>query len=332
MDRLVSRDTFLKRQEILPKSMQNIFFDPQINEAIGNAITFAQITDIEEREKLMDIIRAVLLFIIPRNTFKNELQKRMQISPSQIAILDQIIQQRIFEPLKDELSQLKMNQPEFTFQEIPQKETITPRKPLGIPEAETIKTEEIKELVQEQKPLEAAKTEVITKKEILQEEVLPDLSLPEIPEIKIERPVDRTGGLKKIIMPSTSPEAQEKIHSKLMEAMNKKEVKPKIVEEMKKVVIEGIKKTPQQKPKPKTTPETEESITSQVIGGEGKQFTPQEKAPKSSLEKPYIFDVKLKEEPSVAKAMEGKEEEKKEALPKGEIKYQRPSDKPFGEA
>jgi len=146
--------------------------------------------------------------------------------------------------------------------------------------------------------------------------------LPEIQEIKIERPVNRTGELKRVTVPSVSPEAQEKIHSKLMEAMKKKDAKPKIVEEMKKVAREGIKKTTPQKTKAKTIPNEEKPIVSQVTGGENHNFAPQEKTEKSPLQKPYILDVKLKEE----------EEKKKENLPKEEIKYQRPSDKPFGEA
>jgi hypothetical protein len=314
---LIPQDIFWQRHKQLNSKLINYPFSENFSTALDEACNLGKIIDFSDRETLGELIRAILYIVIPKENFKQEIIERLQIPPAYAEIINQIIQQRIFEPLKNELEQYRHLLPKKPFE-------IT--KPLEIPEAETIKTEEIKELVQKPKPLEAAKTEVITKKEILQEEALPDLSQPEIPEIKIERPVDRTGGLKRIIMPSTSPEAQEKIHSKLMAAMNKKEAKPKIVEEMKKVVTEGIKKTPQQKPEPKTTPETEESITSQVIGGEGEQFTPQEKAPKSSLEKPYIFDVKLKEEPSVAKAMEGKEEEKKE------IKYQKPAEKPFGEA
>ena len=306
----------------LPPKIQEFLNSEELTIIIKNTAILARLNS-QQTGRLSYILGDVFLGKLSTEKFFEEIKFYLEITDPQVQIIKEIITKKIFEPLKDDLNQLKINQPEFTFQKILQKETIMPQKPLEIPEAETIKTKEIKELVQEQKPLEAAKTEVITKKEIPQEEALPDLSQPEIQEIKIERPINRTGELKRVTIPSASPEAQEKIHSKLMEAMNKKEVKPKIVEEMKKVVIEGIKKTPQQKPKPKTTSETEESITSQVIGGEGKQFIPQEKAPKSSLEKPYIFDVRLKEE---------EEEEKKEALPKGEIKYQRPSDKPFGEA
>jgi len=304
---LIPQDIFWQRHKQLNSKLINYPFSENFSTALDEACNLGKIIDSSDREILGELIKAVLYVVIPRENFKQEITERLQISPAYAEIINQIIRQKIFEPLKDDLEQYKHLLPKKSFE-------IT--KPLGGSETETIKTNGIKELIQEQKSFEAAKTEVITK-----EEVLPDLSLPEIQEIKIERPVNRIGELKRIIVPSTSPEAQEKIHSKLMEAMNKKEVKPKIVEEMKKVVIEGMKKTPQQKPKPKTTQETKESITSQVIGGEGEQFTPQEKAPISSLKKPYIFDVKLKEE-----------KEKKEDLPKGEIKYQKPTEKPFGEA
>lgn len=310
----------------LPPKIQEFLNSEELTIIIKNTAILARLNS-QQTGRLSYILGDVFLGKLSTEKFFEEIKFHLEITDPQVQIIKEIITKKIFEPLKDDLNQLKINQPEFTLQKILQKETITPRKPSEISEEEAIKAEEIKELVQKQKPLEIGKTEVITK-----EEVLPDLSRPEIQEIKIERPINRTGELKRVTIPSASPETQEKIHSKLMEAMNKKEVKPKIVEEMKKVVIEGIKKTPQQKPKPKTTPETEESITSQVIGGEGKQFIPQEKAPKSSLGKPYIFDVKLKEEPSAAKAMEDKQEKEKTSKEEP-IPYQKyQPQKPFGEA
>jgi len=314
---LIPQDIFWQRHKQLNSKLINYPFSENFSTALDEACNLGKIIDPPGRETLGELIRAVLYIVIPREDFKQEIIGRLQISPAYAEIINQVIQQRIFEPLKTELEQYKSLLPKKPF-EI--------SKPIEIPETEPMKTQEIKisteisakpsELVQEQKPMETTKREEVNKPQLS-----PDLSLPEIQEIKIERPVNRIGELKRIIVPSTSPEAQEKIHSKLMEAMNKKEVEPKIVEEMKKVVIEGIKKTPQQKSEPKTIQETEESITSQVIGGEGKQFSSEGKASKPSLEKPYIFDVKLKEE-----------KEKKEDLPKGEIKYQKPTEKPFGEA
>lgn len=290
----------------LPPALRKAFYSDYLDNIIKDTTILGHLNPNSDQPNIIEKdIMDILLGRSPLNTFRETLKSHLNVSDANLIIISKIIQDKIFEPLKDDLDQLKINRPEFTL------------KPFEISE-EAIKTEKIKELVQKQKPLEVEKTEVITKKE-----VIPDLSLPEIQKIQIERPTNRTGELKRVTMPSTSPEIQEKIHSKLMEAMNKKEVKPKIVEEMKKVVVEGIKKTPQQKPKPKTAQETKESITSQVIGGEGKQFIPQEKTPKSSLEKPYIFDVKLKEEKA----------EKEETVSQEPIKYKANQPKtPFGEA
>jgi len=308
MESIIPQNIYFQRLKQLDEKLIHYPLSDNFALALEEAYRLGKITNFQERKSINDIVTAILYIIIPKENLKQEIIERLQISPAYAEIINQVIQQRIFGPLKDDLEQYKHLLSKTPFE-------IT--RPLGTPEAETIKTEEIKELVQRQKPLEIAKTEMITK-----EEVLPDLSLPEIPEIKIERPVNRTGELKRVVMPSTSPEAQEKIHSRLMEAMNKKENKPKIVEEMKKVVIEGIKKTPQQKTKPKAISETEESITSQVIGGEGKQFTSQEKTVPSSP-KPYIFDVKLKEE----------EEKKKETPSEEPVQYKKyQPQKPFGEA
>ena len=297
------RDIFLKRFAQLTEPLQEAIISTKTGVAIQDALRLAKLSD-EHYDKVMDLVGDVLMLNLSREDFRAKLQQVFNLTPPVAQIINQIIQQKIFEPLKDDLNQLKIDRQELTFPKIQQKETITPQKPLEVPKVETIKAEEIKELAQKPKPL-------------------PDLSLPEIPEIKIERPVNRTGELKRVIVPSVSPEAQEKIHSKLMEAMNKKEAKPKIVEEKKKVVIEGIKKTPLQKPKPKTTPETEEAITSQVIGGEGQKFNPQEKTQKSPSQKPYILDVKLKEEKT-------KKEETPSEEPIQYKKYQ--PQKPFGEA
>ena len=288
----------------LSPNLKKAFYSDTTSNIIRDAATLGQLKPDPDQLNIIegDVID-VILGRTSLNKFSETLKAHLDIPETSLVIINKIIQQKLFDSLKNELNQLEINKPKFTFQKVEPKETMTTEKPLETPKAETIKTEEIKELAQKPKPL-------------------PDLSLPEIQEIKIERPVNRTGELKRVSVPSVSPETQEKIHSKLMEAMKKKEAKPKIVEEMKKVVAEGSKRTPQPKPKPKAVSETEKPIVSQVIGGENHNFAPQEKTEKSPLQKPYILDVKLKEE----------EEKKKENLPKEEIKYQKPAVKPFGEA
>jgi len=288
----------------LSPNLKKAFYSDTTSDIIRDAATLGQLKPDPDQLNIIegDVID-IILGRAPLNKFSETLKAHLDIPETSLVIINKIIQQKLFDSLKNELNQLEINKPKFTFQKVEPKETMTTEKPLETPKVETIKTEEIKELAQKPKPL-------------------PDLSLPEIQEIKIERPVNRTGELKRVSVPSVSPETQEKIHSKLMEAMKKKEAKPKIVEEMKKVVAEGSKRTPQPKPKPKAVSETEKPIVSQVIGGENHNFAPQEKTEKSPLQKPYILDVKLKEE----------ETEKKENLPKEEIKYQKPAVKPFGEA
>ena len=288
----------------LSPNLKKAFYSDTTSNIIRDAATLGQLkSDPDQLNIIEGDVIDVILGRTSLNKFSETLKAHFNVPETSLVIINKVIQEKLFEPLKDDLNQLKINQPELTFPKIQQKETITPRTPLETPRVETMKTEEIKELVQKPKPL-------------------PDLSLPEIQEIKIERPVNRTGELKRVSVPSVSPEAQEKIHSKLMEAMKKKDAKPKIVEEMKKVAREGIKKTTPQKTKAKTIPNEEKPIVSQVTGGENHNFAPQEKTEKSPVQKPYILDVKLKEE----------ETEKKENLPKEEIKYQKPAAKPFGEA
>jgi len=299
----------------LPLRIQEFLNSEDLIEKIKNTAILAKLNT-EQTGRLSYIIGDVLLGKLTIKEFSEKIKSYLGITDPQAQIIKEIINKKVFEPLKDDLEKYKYLLPKTPF-EI--KKPIETQK-LNIPEpkipAETIP-----------KSLEALTKETFTgmpkKEEVNKLKPFPDLSLPEIQEIKIERPVNKTGELKRVIVPSVSPEAQEKIHSKLMEAMKKKEAKPKIVEEMKKVIIEGIKKPPQQKPKPKTTPETEEATTSQVIGGEGQKFNPQEKTQKSPSQKPYIFDVKLKEEKT-----------KKEEIQTEELiqykKYQ--PKKPFGEA
>jgi len=326
MDRLVPRDIFLKRQRILPKSMQNIFFDTQFNETIGNAITLAQIKDNEEKETMMDIIRAVFLFIIPRDTFKDELQKRMNISLSQIEILDKIIQQKIFEPLKNELEQHQYLLPKKSFESI------------NLPENQetgSIKTQKVnvpknqiatQTIPKSPEPLVKESFIKISKKEeINKPKTLSDLSLPEAAEVSVKKPEIKTQELKNFSIPTMPQKQQEKIRDKLLAAMQKRTAPPRVVETMKQLAKEGWKKVKQVVPKEKKpSVKLDESASSQVFSGEkGESF---EGKPKTEQKEktPYIFDVKLKEE------REKEEEISKEQKPISYSKYKPKS--PFGKA
>jgi len=271
------------------ESLQNFLYSEELIEIIRNTSILAKLKD-DQIGYLTDTLGDVLLGKISRQEFFQKISSHKDITSSQSNIINNTVNTKIFQKFQKEIENLENRK---RTNNVLIKEA--PNKMVGSE-------------VTTQTPLKAEAQKL--PEEINKPKPPPDLSLPEIQEIKIERPVNRTGELKRVIVPSVSPEAQEKIHSK-------------IVEEMKKVVIEGIKKTPQQKPKPKTTPEIEEATTSQVIGGEGQKFNPQEKTQKSPSQKPYILDVKLKEE-----------KEKKEETPSEEpIQYKKyQPQKPFGEA
>ncbi|NMB92474.1 MAG: hypothetical protein GYA31_02525 [Parcubacteria group bacterium] len=313
MNLLVPQDLFLQRQKIVPKSIRNIFFDPTFNKTVGNAIILARLESKEEKEKFIDVIMAVLLFIIPRNAFKQELQSRINISSSQIEILDKIIQDKIFEPLKNELEQYKSLLPTQTVETI--KSEAAPTIEMGQSKKVEIKPKKIEELVQPTRPIEEKP------KEEPQSQLTPEPPLPEIPEIKIERPINKSGELKRVTAPKVTSEEQEKIHSRLLEAIQKKEVKPKILEQIKKVLESGVNKQTETKTPEKPVAPAEAPSASKVVGGDSNEKFKTEPKPTSSSQKPYIFDVKLKQEAKT----------KEEISPK-DIKYQKTTEKPFGEA
>ena len=109
--------------------------------------------------------------------------------------------------------------------------------------------------------------------------------------------------------------------------MTKKDIQPKIVNEMKNVLIskqKGRKEEKEQEELPKKKLEPEKN-PSEVLSGEGKKFQDEEPSQKISNKKPYILDVKLKE-------MQ-KRKEKKEPTSREPIRYQKyQKENPFGEA
>ena len=263
------------------------------------------------------------------NNFKETLKSRLNIPEANLAIINKVIQDKIFESLENDLNQLKINQPELTSQNIPPKETIIPKTTLEIPKLELNpkKIKVIKESTQKQSTLEIIKKEVSEKKQAIKENVLepiiPKYSFPEPSNVLVKKPVSKMEELKRVVAPKVSSEQQEKIREKLLAAMKKKDVQPEIVEKMKKVSLK--KPTPKEKKEPLKKKSIGEVKSSEVLGGEGNKFEDEEVFKKTKKEKPYIFDVKLKE----------KEEKEKEETPttQGPIPYKKYQKKnPFGEA
>lgn len=174
---------------------------------------------------------------------------------------------------------------------------------------------------------EIKKTEKPIEKKEEQIQNIPEYSFPEPSKIKIEKPVNKTEEFKKVITPTTTPSQQEKIRNRLLEAMNRKDIQPKILNEMKNVLIskqQNNKKEATQEETPKKQPR-EEMNPSEIFSGEGRKFQDEEPFQKLSDKKPYILDVKLKE-------MKKKQEAEK-STPQEPIQYQKyKKESPFGQA
>ena len=179
----------------------------------------------------------------------------------------------------------------------------------------------------EQTQKEIKKTERSNEKEKEQIQNIPEYSFPEPSKIKVEKPVDKTEEFKKVVAPTTTPSQQEKIRNRLLEAMNKKDIQPKILSEMKNVLIskqQNNKEEVIEEETPKKQPR-EEMNPSEIFSGEGKKFQDEEPSQKLSDKKPYILDVKLKE-------MKKKQEIKKPTSQEP-VQYQKyKKESPFGQA
>jgi hypothetical protein len=301
--------------ENLSPNLKQAFYSDHTSEIIKDAAILGQIRP--DDTSLLNIIEGdvidVILGRISLNKFLETLKMHLNIPETNVIIINKIIQEKLFNPLKADLDQLKINKSEIIF-------PITQRSSKTIIQKTTEETpQHIKEVLSQNEPKRKVKAvEFINPQPSLQP--TPDLSLPEVPNIEIERPIAKTKELKKVTVPSVSSEERERIHSKLLEAISKKESQPKIAEQMKKVIAEGISKPQAQKPK---TKEVQELSASKVVEGEGAKFTPQESTQKSPIQTPYILDVKLQEE-----------QEKEKKISKEEpIQYRKyKPQKPFGEA
>ena len=367
----------------LPESIKNVLFSDQLLDDIEDALHIAQIDAKKENDyfyAIYNLINDILLLKIYYQNFPQELKIKLpDITEQQLTIITNIINKKVFEPLKVELEKVKQKEilgqqiqklkektkipnktnipvPDLknissssqneksTNQIIKPKTTVTPPTPSQIhPKIEEqLKPESL--INQNEKPTNKLIEEKITinpqtpsqihpkieeqlKPEPLieQEEATKELDntlseLPEISEITIQRPVNSNPNLKKVEVPDVTPEEQEKIRNRLLEAINKKESKPKIVDTLKEVIEKGVKPQPIKKDsKPAIQIPKEES--SEVMSGS------QETELKSSQNiKEDLFGVKIKEE-----TLEPKDVPL--PTPKEPIKYEKPNEtNPFGEA
>ena len=300
----------------LPSTIQDFLNSEDLVEIIKNISILAKL-NLKQNSRLSYIIGDVLIGKLSIKEFAIKIKSFLEIADPQAQIINEIVNKKIFEPLKIDLNQLAINKQKPAF--IPAK-TVAPlekEKTNTTPPVTTNRPKTIEELIYKTKPVEES-----PKEEPQKPQPTPEVILPEIPEIKIERPVNKTGELKRVSAPSVSPEEQTKIHSKLLEAIKKKESTPKIVEQIKKIIESGPKVSSKEKPPPKTPVKAEEPTASKVIGGENSKKFDAAEEKTDATKKPYIFDVKLKEGE--------KEKSTKSEEPIVYKKYQ--PQKPFGEA
>ena len=332
----MNENNFQKRYSSSPQRIKDFLISEELTNVTKNIVILAKL-DVNQTTQLTEMISDILIGQISLTNFPQKIESNLKVSPAQARIIIELVNKKIFEQFKEELEQYKHSE---------EKKPIEFRKAFETPEREVIKTEKIKEPIE---PSEPPKIKPVMKEKVEQtiaeqkppkqplpeqpsfkkpplEQSLPEYSFPEPSEIKVEKPVSKMGELKKVISPKVPSEQQEKIREKLLEAMQKKDAQPKIVEEMKKVSLKKptsneVKKEEEEPSRKKII---EEAIPSEVLAGEGKKFKDEEAPLKTKEEKPYILDVKLKEE-----------EKRKEETPAPQepIRYKKyQKDSPFGEA
>jgi len=301
---MMDKNEFLKLYSDLPLSIQDFLASDKMGIIIDDALNLSKISS-EKFSGIMDIVTEVLSFQLPKDQFRNELEKRINISLIAAQIVDKVIEEKIFKIFEKELSQYKSQR----------LEQVSPQ--------ETWEKEQIDNLAPRKiTPITKEKIEQVIPEKIPTEQIIPEYSFPEPSEVKVEKPVSKIEELKKVIAPKVSSEQQEKIREKLLAAMQKKDVQPEIIEKMKKVIFE--KPVPEEKKEPLKKKSIGEVASSEVLGGEGKKFKDEEVFKKTEKEKPYIIDVKLKEE---------KEEKEEAPIVQEPIPYKKyQKEDPFGQA
>jgi len=306
------KNNFIKRLKKLPIDIQNIITSDKLGEIISDALRLANVSE-DKFDTIMEATSDVLLFYSPKERFTERI-KTANLPATAINIIDKVIQEKVFKSLENELEQYKY----LLAGKSLQKDRFSDTKPL----AQELKKEPSAVSI----PQKSLARQEPTKEQIAQPEAIPETNYPEPQEIKIERPLSKSGELKKVSSPSVTPEQQEKIRQKLVEVMAKQETHQEIVSQMKKVAEEKeTAKTKEETKKKKVElKESPQSIMpSEVKAGINGKFKDGDKNLKSAQkDKPHIFDVRLKEEE--------KKERKIEEKPIPYKKYA--PEEPFGEA
>ena len=297
---------FFQLYNQLPESIRDFLASDKMGIIIDDALNLGKVPS-EKFSSIMDLIAEVLFLQLAKEKFRNELEKRINISPIAAQIVDRVIQEKIFKIFEKELSQYKL-QPlkQNIFQKEKKERTINPTK---FPKIEPSAKERTKQSIP---------------KQVSSEPIIPEYSFPEPFKVVVEKPVSKTEELKKVVAPKVSLEQQEKIREKLLAAMQKKNGQPKIVEEMKKISLKPSAPKETEKKKPPGRIKIGELTSSEILSGKGEKFKDEEVFKKTEKEKPYILGAKLKEE---------KEKKERPNISKEPIPYKKYQKKnPFGKA
>lgn len=284
-----NKNKFLKSFNKLPLRIQDFLASDKMGAIIDDALNLGKVSS-ERFSSVMNIITEILSFQLSKDQFKNELERRINISPVAAQIVNKVIERKIFKIFEKELNQYK---PQALEQRVPQESS-------GPPKIKPITKEKIEQTITKQIPSEL---------------IIPEYSFPKPSKVMVEKPVSKIEELKKIVTPKVSSEQQEKIREKLLAAMQKKNNQPKIVEEMQKVSLKNL--LPKEEKEPLRKKSIGEVASSKILSGEGKKFEDEEVFVKTEKEKPYILDVKLKEEkrkektPTIQKPIPYKKYQKK---------------------
>jgi hypothetical protein len=301
----MNENNFQKQYSASPQKIKDFLISDELTEITKNIVILTKL-NIEQTTQLTEIVSNVLIGKISQEDFSKEIEFDLKISASQIRIIVELVNKKIFEQFSMELEQYKLRPSIPEKQESP--ESQEPQKITTFSQEPHKKT-----------PIKKTRPKQILSES---EQIIPEYSFPEPSEVKIEKPVSKIEELKKVVTPTIPSEQQEKIRENLLAAMQKKEAQPKILEQMKKVLLKPLKKEEE-----KELPEkkkTEELTSSKILSGEGKKFEDEEVFVKTKEEKPYILDVKLKEE---------NVEEKETPTIKEPIPYRKYQKKnPFGKA
>jgi len=168
---------FLELYNKLPASIQDFLASDKMGIIIDDALNLGKVSS-EKFSSVMDIITEILSFQLSKDQFKNELERRINISPVAAQIVSKVIEEKIFKIFEKELNQykpqsLKQRIPRIQ-QEIESKKSIEPSEP---PKIKPVTTKE---------NIEEAVTE-----EASSEQIIPEYSFPEASEVKVEKPVSK---------------------------------------------------------------------------------------------------------------------------------------------